>query len=520
MLNDGPSADAVYAQLYEAHAGAVLQYLTYQLRDPETAEDIAQNTWERAHKFLPGTLANGRGVNKAWLMRIAANAMTDHWRRVQARPQTTGIDDALAPGSAFPDTLMDRETPERITLAEAQHDDVRAQAAVVLELLPARWRLLLWLREWRRYSNEQIATVLKAEVSAVKKQLGQAREAQRIVWERNHGRSARREGVVDRAWQYIAGGRTWALAHGRDCWLWTGGCCSSGGRRVPSIQASSYRPYSATLRRVPQRHVVASRLFYAMLRGVLPPWAALSRRCDEARCVNPTHYQEVYKAGAGRGFRPGDPALDRPDVGGAHNGGDAPDWLTAGAMRQRRHALGLSVHRLAAEAGVGSDCVCRIEGRLLVTPNVLHAVAAALHRLEARLSPVVSRTPAELIAWRTRFGFSQRDLSAQAHIAHRALARFEQGARGFSLASSRKLHDTLTRLEAELTPLTIHTPATLKSRRLALGLFQRELSTRARVDVGSILRFETGKQSLRPSSLRRLQDALDRLEREREERAA
>ena len=54
---------------------------------PEEVEDLAQETFIRAYKSLPGYEGRGKGF-KSWLASIAVRACRDHWRGVYRRRET------------------------------------------------------------------------------------------------------------------------------------------------------------------------------------------------------------------------------------------------------------------------------------------------------------------------------------------------------------------------------------------------------------------------------------------------
>lgn len=69
-----------FERLYAAHAGSLLAFLVYRTGDPELAEDVLADTFERVLRtrrpFDPR-----RGSEKTWLYTIALNILRDHLRR-------------------------------------------------------------------------------------------------------------------------------------------------------------------------------------------------------------------------------------------------------------------------------------------------------------------------------------------------------------------------------------------------------------------------------------------------------
>jgi RNA polymerase sigma-70 factor, ECF subfamily len=80
----GGDADAVDRFIRALHCD-VLRYVAYLSADPQSADDLAQETFLRAlgslHRF------EGRSSARAWLLSIARRAVIDDFRRAAARPR-------------------------------------------------------------------------------------------------------------------------------------------------------------------------------------------------------------------------------------------------------------------------------------------------------------------------------------------------------------------------------------------------------------------------------------------------
>lgn len=72
------------ADAAERHLDDVYRYVLYLTRDPQAAEDLAAETFERAvrlwHRFDPA-----RGSERTWLCQIARTAALDHLRAEERR---------------------------------------------------------------------------------------------------------------------------------------------------------------------------------------------------------------------------------------------------------------------------------------------------------------------------------------------------------------------------------------------------------------------------------------------------
>lgn len=95
-----------FRRLYRTHVRAVFAFFAYSVRR-ETAEDLTSATFERALKAFDRYDPEKAG-ERTWLLAIARNALTDHYRRQQHRneastdehpallDQLVSSDDALA----------------------------------------------------------------------------------------------------------------------------------------------------------------------------------------------------------------------------------------------------------------------------------------------------------------------------------------------------------------------------------------------------------------------------------------
>jgi RNA polymerase sigma-70 factor (ECF subfamily) len=82
LLVEAAQADpARFAELYEQHFERVYAFIAGRVRHRQEAEDLTAQVFHKALENL--RQFQWRGVPfAAWLLRIAANAMADHWRRV------------------------------------------------------------------------------------------------------------------------------------------------------------------------------------------------------------------------------------------------------------------------------------------------------------------------------------------------------------------------------------------------------------------------------------------------------
>lgn len=71
--------------------GDVLRYVAYLSGDPQSADDLTQDTFVRALDSLAGF--EGRASARTWLLSIARRAVADSFRRAAVRPRLADVHD-------------------------------------------------------------------------------------------------------------------------------------------------------------------------------------------------------------------------------------------------------------------------------------------------------------------------------------------------------------------------------------------------------------------------------------------
>lgn len=149
-----------FRTLVDQHWDAVYRLLFHMTSDLHDAEDLAQETFLRA---LRGRESFREGTNaRAWLMRIATNALFDlRRRRKTARTRT-----------------LDPTDLERLPAATGHDDDeVRSAVAAALAELNETQRTVFLLRVDEDRSFEEIAQAMKIRPATARWHLMQARRS-------------------------------------------------------------------------------------------------------------------------------------------------------------------------------------------------------------------------------------------------------------------------------------------------------------------------------------------------------
>ena len=153
-----PGSAADFERLYRNTYRRIFGTLITLVRDRTTAEDCAQETYERAYRAWPGWKPDA--PVEAWLHRIAINvAISD--RRHQSLRQAGELVRRLGRPAPGPDPSA---VAERSDLFRA------------IRKLPAKQAAALVLRHYHGYSNREIAAALGVPEQTVASRLAAARQ--------------------------------------------------------------------------------------------------------------------------------------------------------------------------------------------------------------------------------------------------------------------------------------------------------------------------------------------------------
>lgn len=148
-----------FAALYDLHNMAVYHYLWLRCGNVQTAQDWAQDVWERALRGIRG-LKRGSVPPLAWLIRIARNRAIDYYRSPRYRLEL--VDTEVA------DRAADRADPSEdpaLTVME------RAASAVMLAAvrqLAERQQEAIALTYFVGLNSAEAAAVMGVSANAVK----------------------------------------------------------------------------------------------------------------------------------------------------------------------------------------------------------------------------------------------------------------------------------------------------------------------------------------------------------------
>ena len=147
-----------FRELVDRHAGNVFRLAARVTGNRETAEDVVQETFFKAHRRLRGF--DNRARFGTWLYRIAMNCAIDQLRRERRRPQgvageTGSLVDSVASESPDQDRLV-------------QSTEIASAVGTVLASLTPRERAAFVLRHYQGCSIAEIAEILGVRTNACK----------------------------------------------------------------------------------------------------------------------------------------------------------------------------------------------------------------------------------------------------------------------------------------------------------------------------------------------------------------
>jgi len=141
-------------------------HLTY---NEEDADDLVQETYLKAHKFIENYDA---GTNaKAWLFKILKNAYINDYRKKVRRPTKVDLDDLIS--------IRDGENPNSHTFHDLRQEifdnTMGDEVTLAMNSLPIEFRTVILLCDIENFSYDEIAKILELPIGTVRSRLFRAR---------------------------------------------------------------------------------------------------------------------------------------------------------------------------------------------------------------------------------------------------------------------------------------------------------------------------------------------------------
>jgi RNA polymerase sigma-70 factor (TIGR02960 family) len=172
-----PLADQTgFAGLAELHRRELHVHCYRMLASYDEAEDAVQETFLRAWRGRDGYRITEAGDQaRAWLYRIATNVCLD---LIRARSRQVPRLGSLAEVSwlqPYPDRLLDELAPDRPDAVAVNRETIELAFLAALQVLPARQRAVLVLRDVLGLPAAELADLLGTSVAAANSALQRAR---------------------------------------------------------------------------------------------------------------------------------------------------------------------------------------------------------------------------------------------------------------------------------------------------------------------------------------------------------
>lgn len=164
--------ESAFVEIIRRYRGKILSIALALLRNHADAEEIAQDTFIRAHRGLAGF--RGDSSLATWLFRIAVNLSHNRYRYFCRRRSTVSLESSLndRSGRTIGEVVASNSSSPA---AEAVTDEFTAIVASCMEKLEPNQREILLLRNILSRSYDEIAQSLGLNVGTVKSRIARAR---------------------------------------------------------------------------------------------------------------------------------------------------------------------------------------------------------------------------------------------------------------------------------------------------------------------------------------------------------
>lgn len=160
-------------KVYLAFAEPLYYYLLKLTGSHSVAEELVQETFFRATLSLD--LYKEEQV-RGWLFKVARHAYLDEWRKNQ-RWQWVPFFDQLS-------NSTNMISPDGIPEKSVIEGELKDEITDIMNLLPENYRTILYLREYKQFTYEELSVTMDLSLNQIKVTLYRARERFRQLSER------------------------------------------------------------------------------------------------------------------------------------------------------------------------------------------------------------------------------------------------------------------------------------------------------------------------------------------------
>jgi RNA polymerase sigma-70 factor (ECF subfamily) len=179
MLRVQAGEKACFDILVQRYKTRLFNYLLRLVRDPDLAEELAQDAFVRAYVNADKYRTIARV--STWLYTIATNLVRNRYRQKKRRPPVLSLFFRTGDGDEemVQDVADEAPNPEQ----EAVGKDLQRVIAEATNQIPARYREPFVLREVNQLSYEEIAAVTGLKLGTVRSRINRARNHFRKIIE-------------------------------------------------------------------------------------------------------------------------------------------------------------------------------------------------------------------------------------------------------------------------------------------------------------------------------------------------
>jgi RNA polymerase sigma-70 factor (ECF subfamily) len=164
-----------FGELVRRYERRLIRVILRFVRDPDQAEDLAQESFLRVYERLDQYDASRRFG--PWLFRIGVNLTLDYLRKRKRRVW----------GMLFTDSTREK-WPDPAVADPRQSIDLHQEVWKVIEQLPEKYRIVLVLRDLENFSTSEIAAILGRREATIRWRLAEARNRFQELWEKRQRR--------------------------------------------------------------------------------------------------------------------------------------------------------------------------------------------------------------------------------------------------------------------------------------------------------------------------------------------
>jgi RNA polymerase sigma-70 factor (ECF subfamily) len=141
-------------------------HLTYNDQD---AEDLVQETYLKAHKFVDRYIA---GTNaKAWLFKILKNAYINEYRKKSKRPTKVDFEEIIS----YHNTDSNSKSKLNDLRVDLFHDMMGDEVTIAINSMPIDFRTVILLCDIEGFTYEEISKIIDVPIGTVRSRLFRAR---------------------------------------------------------------------------------------------------------------------------------------------------------------------------------------------------------------------------------------------------------------------------------------------------------------------------------------------------------